>query len=203
MADVAGEAGEVDDAGEVADASSLGTVGAISMLPQVPASRASGVGLRARPLRVVGDLSVAGPGCPQLFSHLEVRVITEAGELLRHLTIDPTRPLALWTNLGLVRDIPRQPSGMSRDTTAAPLAGLAPATHCLEGSPGVRTHQHENAKEQLRRHIHSSPGAAESTLYRPVMARQWHANGTAGGPSRPADHPVGERPGASVVSPRA
>ncbi len=67
--------------------------------------------------------------------------------------------------------------GVSRTSTRGTTPDQGYADHCPEGFPGVRTLQHENAKEQLRRHIHSSPGAAESALYRPVMARQWHGRG--------------------------
>ncbi len=53
---------------------------------------------------------------------------------------------------------------------------VAARAAALSGSFGVRTGQPENAKDQLRWHIHTLPRAAESVLYRPVIARQWHGD---------------------------
>ena len=58
-----------------------------------------------------------------LVADLDVRIITEGGELLRQLTIDPGRDYQPLVDLSFY-DVPRHLSPMSRDITSVPPADL-------------------------------------------------------------------------------
>ena len=72
-----------------------------------------------------------------LVADRDVRVINSDGELLAKSPSTPQRPTKHRNgpdnNPSVVRDVTRHPSGMSRDTTAAPLGGFEPPAFGLEG----------------------------------------------------------------------
>ncbi len=70
------------------------------------------------------QLLVAGP---------DLRIITTNGELIRALTLDPTRNYQPLGGRWPVHNVLQQASSMSRDTTRVAPAGFEPAISALRG----------------------------------------------------------------------